>query len=79
MSKNKGSNTPTEEVKETEINRKRATFTPESDMFIEDNQYLDDDDDLVGTSPINLPDPSLFSDYHENDIGANGDYVPGDS
>ena len=45
-------------------------------MFIEDNQYIDDDDDLVGASPINLPDPSLFSDYHEND---NGDQVPGDS
>ena len=28
---------------------------------------MDDDDDLVGTSPINLPDPSLFSDDHEND------------
>jgi hypothetical protein len=30
---------------------------------------MDEDDDLVGTSPINLPDPSLFSeDYHENDM-----------
>jgi|TARA_B110000285_G_scaffold223779_1_gene279754 hypothetical protein len=48
-------------------------------MYIEDNQYIDDDDDLVGTSPINLPDPSLFSDYHENDIVTNGDKVPGDS
>jgi len=48
-------------------------------MYIEDNQYIDDDDDLVGTSPINLPDPSLFSDYHENDIVTNGDNVPGDS
>jgi hypothetical protein len=36
-------------------------------MYFEDPQYMDDDDDLVGTSPINLPDPSLFSDYHEND------------
>lgn len=40
---------------------------------------MDDDDDLVGTSPINLPDPSLFSDYHENDIGVNGEQIPGDS
>jgi hypothetical protein len=29
---------------------------------------MDDDDDLVGTSPINLPDPSLFLDDHENDM-----------
>jgi hypothetical protein len=26
------------------------------------HQYMDDDDDLIGTSPINLPDPSIFSD-----------------
>lgn len=74
-----GTNTPNEEAKVIEMNRKRATFIPESDMYIEDNQYIDDDDDLVGTSPINLPDPSLFSDYHENDIGMNGDQIPGDS
>jgi hypothetical protein len=29
---------------------------------------MDDDDDLVGTSPINLPDPSLFLDEHEHDM-----------
>ena len=35
-------------------------------FFQEDPQYIDDDDDndFVGTSPINLPDPSLFSDDH---------------
>ena len=62
-----------DEMKEDVANKKKATFTPESDMYIEDNNYMDDDDDLVGTSPINLPDPSLFSDYHENDIGTNGE------
>ena len=31
-------------------------------MNEENNIYIDDDDDIVGTSPINLPDPSLFSD-----------------
>ena len=37
-------------------------------MFVnEDNNFVDDEDD-IGASPINLPDPSLFSDYHENDI-----------
>ena len=29
----------------------------------------DEEEDLVGTSPINLPDPSLFSDFPENDLG----------
>ena len=38
------------------------------DPFEDQHQYMDEDDDLVGTSPINLPDPSLFSDYHENDM-----------
>lgn len=28
----------------------------------------EDEEDLVGTSPINLPDPSLFSDIHDNDM-----------
>lgn len=41
-------------------------------MFVnQDPQYVDDDDD-IGTSPINLPDPSLFSDFHENDMGDSG-------
>ena len=46
-------------------------------MYFQDPQFIDDDDDLVGTSPINLPDPSLFSDYHENENI--GESVPGDS
>jgi hypothetical protein len=34
----------------------------------DDQQQYDDDDDHVGTSPINLPDPSLFSDQYENEV-----------
>lgn len=41
----------------------------QEDMFIDgDHNYLDEEDD-IGTSPINLPDPSLFSDFHENETG----------
>ena len=37
-------------------------------MFLnEENQFMQEEDD-IGTSPINLPDPSLFSDIHENDV-----------
>jgi hypothetical protein len=36
-------------------------------MFVnEDTNYLDDEED-IGTSPINLPDPSMFSDFLENE------------
>ena len=45
----------------------------QEDMFVnEDNNYIDDEDD-IGASPINLPDPSLFSDYHDNDMGDHPD------
>ena len=38
-------------------------------MFIDgDHNYLDEED-YIGTSPINLPDPSLFSDFHEGETG----------
>lgn len=46
----------------------KAQVAASPDLFEDQHQYMDDDDDLVGTSPINLPDPSLFSDYHENDM-----------
>ena len=36
-------------------------------MFVnEDMNYMEDEED-IGTSPINLPDPSMFSDFHENE------------
>ena len=39
------------------------------DMFVnEDMNYNIDDEDDIGTSPINLPDPSMFSDFHENEL-----------
>ncbi len=46
-------------------------------MFIEEpspSSYMfeDDDDDQLSTSPINLPDPSLFSELHDNDMGSFG-------
>jgi hypothetical protein len=55
----------------------QAANTP--DMYEDQQQYLDDDDDLVGTSPINLPDPSLFSDYHENDMDNYEQSIQGDA
>ena len=47
----------------------------EDNMMIKGSspQCLEDDDDQIGTNPINLPDPSLFSDFHENE----NEYISG--
>jgi hypothetical protein len=38
-------------------------------MFLNEENDFNQEDDDFGTSPINLPDPSLFSDLHDNDVG----------
>mmetsp|Transcript_1623 Transcript_1623/g.2873 ORF Transcript_1623/g.2873 Transcript_1623/m.2873 type:complete len:204 (+) Transcript_1623:693-1304(+) len=41
------------------------------DIFVnEDPHFMDDDDDIVGTNPINLPYPSVLSDFQDNDMSA---------
>ena len=41
----------------------------------EDYTYgIDEEDDLIGNQPINLPDPSLFSDLHDNELEGEGNH-----